>query len=40
MIKVNRLTGEVTGSIDVEKAWEKVVEVYMQLLEEEENEDV
>ena len=28
MIHINRDTGEVTGSIDVERAWERIVEAY------------
>ena len=36
MIKINRETGEVTGSIDIEKAWEKIVEAYAKLPEEDE----
>lgn len=31
MIKINRETGEVTGTIDIEKAWEKIVEAYAKL---------
>lgn len=34
MIKINRNTGEVTGTIDTNKAWEIVVGVYAKLLEE------
>ena len=34
MIKIDRKTGEVTGSIDIEKAWEKIVEAYTKLPEE------
>ena len=40
MIKINRNTGEVTGTIDTNKAWEKIVEAYAQLPEEEEKENV
>lgn len=40
MIKINRNTGEVTGTIDANKAWEKIVEAYVQLPEEEEKENV
>jgi hypothetical protein len=36
MIKINRETGEVTGSIDIEKAWEMIVEAYAKLPEEDE----
>lgn len=36
MIKISRITGEITGTIDASKAWEKIVEVYTQLPEEEE----
>ena len=36
MIKIDRKTGEVTGSIDIEKAWEKIVEAYTKLPEEKE----
>jgi hypothetical protein len=40
MIKINRQTGEITGKIDASKAWEKIVEAYVQLPEEEEKENV
>ena len=36
MIKISRITGEVTGTIDASKAWEKIVEAYTQIPEEEE----
>ena len=36
MIKIDRKTGEVTGSIDIEKAWEMIVEAYAKLPEEDE----
>lgn len=36
MITINRKTGELTGSIDIEKAWELIVEAYAKLPEEEE----
>lgn len=36
MIKINRNTGEVTGTIDADKAWEKIVEAYTQIPDEEE----
>ena len=36
MIKIDRKTGEVTGSIDIEKAWEMIVEAYTKLPEDNE----
>lgn len=36
MIKIDRKTGEVTGTIDIEKAWEKIVEAYAKLPTDEE----
>ena len=36
MIKIDRNTGEVTGTIDIEKAWEMIVEAYTKLPEEDE----
>lgn len=36
MIKIDRKTGEVTGGIDIEKAWEMIVEAYAKLPEDEE----
>lgn len=36
MIKINRETGEVTGGIDIEKAWEMIVEAYAKLPADEE----
>ena len=39
MITVNRKTGEVTGRIDTEKAWERIVENYMKICEDEKEEE-
>ena len=36
MIQINRNTGEVTGSINADRAWERIVEAYVKNSEEEE----
>lgn len=36
MINIDRKTGEVTGSINADRAWERIVEAYVKNSEEEE----